>query len=99
MTRSPESGQRTGEPERVTPRILVRIDLEETPTRKPQTRYEAQTPDGTIHGGNNYDKNIVGFAELPANTRLHTQEEYDEFHNEIESKAVYVHWKPGVEDR
>lgn len=83
--------------ERVTPRVLVRIDLEKTPARKPQTRFEAQTPNGTIHGGNNYEKTVVGFAELPANTKLSRRDSAEEFRNDIESVAQYVHWKPNAD--
>lgn len=79
--------------ERITPRVLVRIELSETPARKPQTRYEAQTPEGTIHGGNNYSKDIIGFAEFPANTRLSPREEFGDFREQIELNAKYVHWK------
>lgn len=81
----------------VTPRVLVRIDLEETPTRKPQTRFEAQTFKGSIHGGNNYDKTVVGFAEFSAYTSVYTDEEYADFRDQVESKAEYVHWKSEAE--
>lgn len=82
--------------EGITPRVLLRIELEETYNRDPTTRYDAQTVNQSIRGGNNYTKEIVGYAEFPVNTKVSTREEFEDFRKLVEVKAEYIHWKPNA---
>lgn len=79
--------------EGITPRVLLRIDLEHDYEEPTTTRYEAQTLNQSIRSGNNYEKVIIGFAEFSVNTQIGSRDDFDEFRNIVEAKADYVHWK------
>lgn len=82
----------------ITPRVLVRIELDSDPPGRTAVRYEAQMVNSSIRGGNNYEKTILGFVEFPVGTRAPRTEDLAEFRRSVETKAEYVHWKPAVQE-
>jgi len=86
-------------PTEVTPRILVENRLYRTRSCETidHVAYDAVTSTGTIDNGPGYERDVIGYVDVPPHTQIGRFTDFDEFRDLLEDVAVYLHFKDGID--